>query len=85
MAKATVKSPAKSADISKEAAKSASAAKGPEMGLNRMPSVTPHLVCAGAAKAIEFYKKAFGAKELMRLEGPDGNMWHAIQMGEVRA
>ena len=27
----------------------------------RMRSVTPHLVCAGAAQAIEFYKKAFGA------------------------
>ncbi|HEU4647338.1 MAG TPA: VOC family protein, partial [Burkholderiales bacterium] len=28
-----------------------------------MHSVTPHLVCAGAAEAIEFYKKAFGAVE----------------------
>ena len=77
MAKATVKSPAKSADAPKAAAKPESTQKGTETGLNRMPSVTPHLVCAGAAKAIEFYKKAFGAKELMRLEGPDGNMWHA--------
>jgi len=39
--------------------------------------VTPHLVVAGAAKAIEFYKKAFGAEEMMRLEGADGSMWHA--------
>ena len=31
-----------------------------------MHSVTPHLVCAGAAKAIDFYKKAFAAKELTR-------------------
>src|SRR5688572_18390662 len=38
----------------------------------KMPTVTPHLVVAGAAKAIEFYKKAFGAEEMMRLEGPDG-------------
>lgn len=43
----------------------------------RMPTVTPHLVCAGAAKAIDFYKKAFGAEEVMRLEGPDGSLWHA--------
>ncbi len=43
----------------------------------KMPTVTPHLVVAGAAKAIEFYKKAFGAEEMMRLEGPDGTMWHA--------
>ena len=39
-----------------------------------MHSVTPHLVCAGAADAIEFYKKAFGAEELMRLPGPDGKL-----------
>jgi len=34
-----------------------------------MRSVTPHLVCAGAADAIEFYKKAFGAVEVTRLAG----------------
>ena len=42
----------------------------------KLHTVTPHLVCAGAAKAIEFYKRAFGAEEVMRLEGPDGSMWH---------
>jgi len=36
-------------------------------------SVTPHLVVKGAAEAIEFYKKAFGAEEMVRLPGPDGN------------
>jgi uncharacterized glyoxalase superfamily protein PhnB len=41
-----------------------------------MHSVTPHLVCAGAADAIDFYKKAFGATELMRLPGPDGKLIH---------
>ena len=41
-----------------------------------MHTVTPHLVCAGAADAIEFYKKAFGATELMRLPGPDGKLVH---------
>lgn len=40
-------------------------------------TVTPHLVCAGAADAIEFYKKAFGASEIMRVPGPDGRLIHA--------
>src|SRR5215218_10061430 len=42
-----------------------------------MHSVTPHLVCAGAAEAIEFYKKAFGATESARMPGPDGKLMHA--------
>ena len=41
------------------------------------PGLTPHIVCAGAADAIEFYKQAFGAEELMRLAGPDGKIMHA--------
>jgi uncharacterized glyoxalase superfamily protein PhnB len=48
-----------------------------------MHSVTPHLVCAGAAKAIEFYKKAFGAIEEGSLPGPDGRIMHAqIRIGD---
>jgi len=48
-----------------------------------MHSVTPHLICAGAAKAIEFYKKAFGAVEGGRLPGPDGRIMHAqIRIGD---
>jgi PhnB protein len=43
-----------------------------------MHVVTPHLVCAGAAQAIEFYKKAFGATEEARLPGPDGKLMHAL-------
>ena len=43
-----------------------------------MHSVTPHLVCAGAAEAIEFYKKAFGAVEMARLPAPQGKLAHAI-------
>jgi len=43
-----------------------------------MHSVTPHLVCAGAAQAIEFYKKAFGATEEGRMPGPDGKLMHAM-------
>ncbi len=41
------------------------------------PSVTPYLCVEGAAEAIEFYKKAFGAKERMRLPLPDGKLAHA--------
>ena len=43
-----------------------------------MHRVTPHLVCAGAANAIEFYKKAFGAVEEVRLPGPNGRLMHAV-------
>ena len=43
-----------------------------------MHSVTPHLVVAGAANAIEFYKKAFGATEEARLPGPGGKIMHAM-------
>ena len=43
-----------------------------------MPSVTPHLICAGAADAIEFYKKAFNAVEEVRLPGPQGRLMHAM-------
>jgi PhnB protein len=47
-----------------------------------MHSLTPHLVCAGAANAIEFYKKAFDAVELMRLPGKDGKLIHgAVRIG----
>ena len=47
-------------------------------------SVTPYLVVEDAAGAIAFYKKAFGAKEVMRLEH-DGRVGHAeISIGESR-
>ena len=48
-----------------------------------MHSVTPHLVCAGAADAIEFYKTAFGAQESGRLLGPQGKIMHAhLRIGD---
>jgi uncharacterized glyoxalase superfamily protein PhnB len=48
-----------------------------------MRIVTPHLVCAGAVDAIEFYKKAFGAVETARLPGPQGKLMHAmIRIGD---
>src|SRR5690349_18867148 len=37
-----------------------------------MHTVTPHLVCAGAAEAIDFYQRAFGAKETSRIAGQNG-------------
>ena len=46
-------------------------------------SLTPHLVCDGAAAAIEFYKKAFNAVEMMRLPGPQGRLMHAaVRIGD---
>jgi uncharacterized glyoxalase superfamily protein PhnB len=48
-----------------------------------MHTVTPMLVCAGAADAIEFYKKAFKAVELTRMPGPNGKLMHAsIRIGD---
>jgi PhnB protein len=46
-------------------------------------TVTPYLCCKDAAAAIEFYKKAFGATELMRMGDPSGKIGHAeIQIGD---
>ncbi|HSV70154.1 MAG TPA: VOC family protein [Methylibium sp.] len=46
-------------------------------------SLTPHLVCAGAADAIAFYIRAFGAVEQFRLPGPDGRLMHAaLRIGD---
>jgi PhnB protein len=42
-----------------------------------MHTVTPHLVCARAAEAIAFYKRAFDAQELSRLPADDGRIMHA--------
>jgi uncharacterized glyoxalase superfamily protein PhnB len=46
-------------------------------------SLTPHLVCAGAAHAIEFYAPAFGAVEEFWMPGPDGKLMHAcVRIGD---
>ena len=48
-------------------------------------SLTPYLVVKGAADALEFYKKAFGAKELFRMAHPNGEIGHAeMQIGNSR-
>lgn len=56
------------------------------MTVNPIPqgycTVTPYLIVKGAARAIEFYQKAFDATESMRLAQPDGRVGHAeIKIG----
>ena len=46
-----------------------------ESALNQ--TVTAYLAVEGAAEAIEFYKRAFGAEERYRIPGPDGTIGHA--------
>ncbi len=46
-------------------------------------TATPYLVVKGAAQAIDFYKKIFGATEVMRIPGPDGRIGHAeLKIGD---
>jgi PhnB protein len=46
-------------------------------------SVTPYLFIKGAASAIDYYKKVFGAEERVRMPGPDGRVMHAeLQIGD---
>jgi PhnB protein len=78
--KAVRKAPAKKAPVKKAAAKKA---------VRPIPAgyhaVTPYLSIRGAAQAIDFYKKAFGAKEIMRIDGPEGKLGHCeIQIGDSR-
>ncbi len=48
-------------------------------------SVTPYLVIKGAAKAIDYYKKIFGATVVVRMDGPNGSVGHAeLQIGDSR-
>src|ERR1044071_107958 len=57
------------------------------MAVNPIPAghgtVTPSIIVKGAAKAIDWYKKALGAEEVSRFEGPDGRIMHAeIKIGD---
>ena len=48
-------------------------------------TVIPYLIVNGADRAIDFYKKAFGATEVVRMQGPDGKVAHAeLQIGDSR-
>jgi PhnB protein len=59
------------------------------MPLSHIPegyaTATPYLIITGASAAIEFYKKAFGATEILRFPSPDGSVGHAeIQIGDSK-
>jgi PhnB protein len=46
-------------------------------------TLTPHLVCRNAGGAIDFYRKALGARTRLRMDGPDGRVAHAeLQIGD---
>jgi PhnB protein len=48
-------------------------------------AVTPYLCVDDAAQAIDYYKKAFGANETVRMAGPDGKIAHAeLEIGDSR-
>jgi PhnB protein len=48
-------------------------------------SVTPYLIVKGAAQAIDYYKKVFGATVAVRMDGPDGRVGHAeLKIGNSR-
>lgn len=83
------RAPARKTAPRKAAARKAPAKKSAKRAARKpMPhgyrSVTPYLVLRGAAQAIEFYKKALGATERMRMPTPDGTrLMHAeIQIGD---
>jgi PhnB protein len=68
---------------SKMKAKAKSKAKTPQPIPEGYHTVTPYLVLQGAASALDFYKRAFGAKELVRMPGPGGRIMHAeIKIGD---
>src|SRR5439155_23280563 len=62
-------------------ADAARAAQGGDMPVQPIPegaqTLTPYLVLDDAAGAIDFYRRAFGAEERLRMDGPDGKVAHA--------
>jgi PhnB protein len=49
----------------------------------RFHTLTPYLAVDNATEAIDFYKRAFGAEEVMRMPGPDGTIGHAeLKIGD---
>ena len=48
-------------------------------------TLTPHITVKDAAQALDFYKEAFGAEEVVRMPGPGGKVMHAeIRIGDSR-
>src|SRR4029450_10348580 len=77
--------PMKRAKKAKKAAKTKKATKKANFLPAGYHEVTPYLSVRGAAQAIDFYKKAFGAAEAMRMPGPEGKLGHAeIRIGASR-
>src|SRR5512143_1103318 len=71
----------------RKAARMASKARTTPKRARRVPAgyhtVTPHIIVDDGAGALEFYKKAFGARERGRMLGPDGKIVHSeIQIGD---
>jgi len=67
----------------------AAPAKGGASAVKAVPdgyhTVTPYLIVNGAVRALDFYRRAFGAKEQVRMAGPDGKVMHAeIQIGDSK-
>src|SRR5262249_30017368 len=74
-------------DVSRERLSTTSTMEEASMAVKPIPdgyhTVTPYLIVKGGAQALDFYKKAFGATELMRYAGPDGKLGHAeIRIGD---
>lgn len=84
--KKSAKKPAKKSAAKKSAAKKKSAKKASKK-VNPIPAhyhtVTPFLSSHDANAQIDWYKKAFGAKELSRMPGPDGKLMHSeVKIGD---
>lgn len=78
----------KTSTLDQQAAAPAPSSNAAPTAVNGVPkgmhSVTPHLICAGADEAIEFYKQAFNAVEEGRLTGPNGKVMHAmVRIGDA--
>lgn len=68
--------------MTKAPAKKAKTASNKTPSKAKVLSMAPHLVVAGAADAIAYYGKAFGATELLRIPGPNGKLIHAaVEIG----
>lgn len=75
--------------VKKKGKKKASSSKRKKQKVSAMPkgynNITPYLIINNAAKAIDFYKKIFGAKEVVRMDQPDGRIGHAeLKIGDTK-
>jgi PhnB protein len=80
---------AKRSPSSKTVTKKTKAIKKPTKKVLFQPkgynTITPYLIVDNAKKALEFYKKAFGAKEVMKMDMPNGKIAHAeLKIGDSK-